>query len=230
MLNKKYFSFQFLSSQKLHQINFSAKNVLLASVAFIFSFVSLNYYLSLQFSTDYYKDELKKTDEKYSQLSKDLLDKITELENELKLIEDKDSELRTYATLPPLSEDLKAQGTGGSIEIEPNDEKIEINFLDELKNKVDSLSYAVNVQKDSYNTIFNKIKSNEEMYSHIPSISPVKGYIGSGYGYRTDPIDKKRRMHSGLDFAVILILMSLQQETELLLKLNTILDGEDMSK
>ena len=202
MLNKKYFSFQFLSSQKLHQINFSAKNVLLASVAFIFSFVSLNYYLSLQFSTDYYKDELKKTDEKYSQLSKDLLDKITELENELKLIEDKDSELRTYATLPPLSEDLKAQGTGGSIEIESNDEKIEINFLDELKNKVDSLSYAVNVQKDSYNTIFNKIKSNEEMYSHIPSISPVKGYIGSGYGYRTDPIDKKRRMHSGLDFAV----------------------------
>ena len=202
MLNKKYFSFQFLSSQKLHQINFSAKNVLIASFVFFCTFVSINYYLSVQFSSDYYKDELKKTDEKYSQLSQDLLNKINELENELKLIEDKDSELRTYATLPPLSDDVKAQGTGGMIEIDSDDENIEANFLNELKNKVDSLSFAVNVQKDSYNTIFNKIKSNEEMYSHVPSISPVKGYIGSGYGYRTDPIDKKRRMHSGLDFAV----------------------------
>ena len=59
-----------------------------------------------------------------------------------------------------------------------------------------------NILIENVNIEISKIKSNEKMYSHIPSISPVKGYIGSGYGYRTDPIDGKRRMHSGLDFAV----------------------------
>lgn len=201
-MNKKYFSFQFLSSERLHQINFSFSNVMIALGIFTLSFLGFNYYLSQKFSAEYYLDKLNETDQKYSEISQELLDKIANLEAELKLIEEKDAELRTYATLSPLSKDVKAKGTGGAIIDDVNFEKTDSNLLTQLKDKVDSLAYAVDVQKDSYNTIFNKIKSNEEMYSHIPSISPVKGYIGSGYGYRTDPIDGKRRMHSGLDFAV----------------------------
>ena len=202
VMNKKYFSFQFLSSEKLHQINFSFSNIMIALGIFTLSFLGLNFYLSQKFSAEYYQDKLNETDQKYSQISQELLDKIANLEAELKLIEDKDAELRTYATLSPLSEDVKAQGTGGAIIDNATIEKGENHLLIQLKDKVDSLAFVVDVQKDSYNTIFNKIKSNEKMYSHIPSISPVKGYIGSGYGYRTDPIDGKRRMHSGLDFAV----------------------------
>ena len=199
MLNNKKFSFQFLSSEKLHQINFSVSNILIFLTVFATSFLSLNYFLSQKFSDEYYKVKLKETDEKYSEVSKELLDKIAKLEEELKIIEEKDSELRTYATLAPLSDDVKAQGKGGSIENVFEDDK---STLMSLKDRVDSLAFAVNIQKDSYNTIFTKIKSNEEMYRHIPSIAPVKGYIGSKYGYRTDPIDGKRRMHSGLDFPV----------------------------
>ena len=200
-MNKNKFSFQFLSSDRLHQINFSLSNFLIFFGVFIATLVVLNYSLSLRFSEDYYKIKLEETDQKYSEVSQELLDRITQLENELKLIEEKDSELRTYATLAPLSDDVKAQGVGGS------DVDLTLNTVDDssimlLKEKVDSLAFAVNIQKDSFNTIFNKIKSNEKMYRHIPSISPVKGYIGSKYGYRTDPIDGKRRMHSGLDFPV----------------------------
>ena len=201
-MNKNYFSFQFLSSERLHQINFSFSNVIISFSIFTFSFLGINYYLSQKFSAEYYRDKLNETDQKYSQISNELLNKIANLEAELKLIEEKDAELRTYATLAPLSDDVKAQGTGGAV---MNNVKIEENdnsLLVQLRDKVDALAYTVDVQKDSYNAIFSKIKSNEEMYSHIPSISPVKGYIGSGYGYRTDPIDGKRRMHSGLDFPV----------------------------
>ena len=200
-MNKNKFSFQFLSSDRLHQINFSLSNFLIFFGVFLAVLLVLNYSLSLRFSEDYYKIKLEETDQKYSEVSQELLDRITQLENELKLIEEKDSELRTYATLAPLSDDVKAQGVGGS------EEDLTLNKVDDssimlLKEKVDSLAFAVNIQKDSFNTIFNKIKSNEKMYRHIPSISPVKGYIGSRYGYRTDPIDGKRRMHSGLDFPV----------------------------
>ena len=200
-MNKNKFSFQFLSSDRLHQINFSLSNFLIFFGVFIATLVVLNYSLSLRFSEEYYKIKLEETDQKYSEVSQELLDRITQLENELKLIEEKDSELRTYATLAPLSDDVKAQGVGGS-EVDMNLNTIDNSSIMFLKEKVDSLAFAVNIQKDSFNTIFNKIKSNEKMYRHIPSISPVKGYIGSKYGYRTDPIDGKRRMHSGLDFPV----------------------------
>ena len=200
-MNKNKFSFQFLSSDRLHQINFSLSNFLISFGVFIATLLALNYSLSLRFSEDYYKIKLEETDQKYSEVSQELLDRITQLENELKLIEEKDSELRTYATLAPLSDDVKAQGVGGS-EVDMNKNTVDNSSIMFLKEKVDSLAFAVNIQKDSFNTIFNKIKSNEKMYRHIPSISPVKGYIGSKYGYRTDPIDGKRRMHSGLDFPV----------------------------
>ena len=200
-MNKNKFSFQFLSSDRLHQINFSLSNFLIFFGVFIATLVVLNYSLSLRFSEDYYKIKLEETDQKYSEVSQELLDRITQLENELKLIEEKDLELRTYATLAPLSDDVKAQGVGGS-EVDANKNAFDNSSIMFLKEKVDSLAFAVNIQKDSFNTIFNKIKSNEKMYRHIPSISPVKGYIGSRYGYRTDPIDGKRRMHSGLDFPV----------------------------
>jgi len=200
-MNKNKFSFQFLSSDRLHQINFSLSNFLIFFGVFIAALLVLNYSLSLRFSEDYYKIKLEETDQKYSEVSQELLDRITQLENELKLIEEKDSELRTYATLAPLSDDVKAQGVGGS-EVDRNENAVDNSSIMFLKEKVDSLAFAVNIQKDSFNTIFNKIKSNEKMYRHIPSISPVKGYIGSRYGYRTDPIDGKRRMHSGLDFPV----------------------------
>ena len=200
-MNKNKFSFQFLSSDRLHQINFSLSNFLIFFGVFIAALLVLNYSLSLRFSEDYYKIKLEETDQKYSEVSQELLDRITQLENELKLIEEKDSELRTYATLAPLSDDVKAQGVGGS-EVDLTLNTVDDSSIMLLKEKVDSLAFAVNIQKDSYNTIFNKIKSNEKMYRHIPSISPVKGYIGSNYWYRTDPIDGKRRMHSGLDFPV----------------------------
>ena len=200
-MNKNKFSFQFLSCDRLHQINFSLSNFLIFFGVFIAVLLVLNYSLSLRFSEDYYKIKLEETDQKYSEVSQELLDRITQLENELKLIEEKDSELRTYATLAPLSDDVKAQGVGGS-EVDMNLNTADNSSIMFLKEKVDSLAFAVNIQKDSFNTIFNKIKSNEKMYRHIPSISPVKGYIGSRYGYRTDPIDGKRRMHSGLDFPV----------------------------
>ena len=202
MINKKKFSFQFLSSEKLHQVNFSISNFLIFFTVFTVSFIAINYSLTQKFSDEYYKEKLKQTDEKYSAISQELIDKISKLEQELKLIEEKDSELRTYATLAPLSDDVKAKGVGGSTIEDSSTEDLDGSSIMLLKDRVDSLAFAVDIQKDSYNTIFNKIKSNEKMFRHIPSIAPVKGYIGSRYGYRTDPIDGKRRKHSGLDFPV----------------------------
>ena len=202
MSNKKPFSIHYLSSKRLRQINFSLSDFALFFVFLLIISIGINYYLSLKFSTDYYKDKIEQAEQEYSDVSQELLDKINEMERELALLEEKDSEMRTYAALPPLDEDIKEMGTGGSESEELNEENSS-TILDKLRNTIDSLSYTLDAQKNSYDIIFNKIKSNEEMYRHIPSIMPVESaYLGSQYGYRTDPIDGKRRMHRGQDFAV----------------------------
>ena len=91
MINKKKFSFQFLSSEKLHQVNFSISNFLIFFTVFTVSFIAINYSLTQKFSDEYYKEKLKQTDEKYSAISQELIDKISKLEQELKLIEEKNS-------------------------------------------------------------------------------------------------------------------------------------------
>ena len=201
MSNKKPFSIHYLSSKRLRQINFSIRDFALFFVFLLIISVGNNYYLSINFSTDYYKDKIEQAEQEYSDVSQELLDKINKMERELALLEEKDSEMRTYAALPPLDEDIKVMGTGGSEEELNEDDSSTI--LDKLRNTIDSLSYTLDAQKNSYDIIFNKIKSNETMYRHIPSIMPVESaYLGSQYGYRTDPIDGKRRMHRGQDFAV----------------------------
>ena len=201
MSNKKPFSIHYLSSKRLRQINFSIRDFALFFVFLLIISVGINYYLSINFSTDYYKNKIEQAEQEYSDVSQELLDKINKMERELALLEEKDSEMRTYAALPPLDEDIKVMGTGGSEEELNEDDSSTI--LDKLRNTIDSLSYTLDAQKNSYDIIFNKIKSNETMYRHIPSIMPVESaYLGSQYGYRTDPIDGKRRMHRGQDFAV----------------------------
>ena len=81
MINKKKFSFQFLSSDRLHQINFSLSNFLIFLGIFTAAFIGLNYSLSLRFSDEYYKIKLEETDEKYSEVSQELLNKIAKLED-----------------------------------------------------------------------------------------------------------------------------------------------------
>lgn len=199
-MKKKIFSFQLTAESKLHQFHFSLSNVLIFSSIFFAVLLVSNYYLSKSFSESYYADQLNATDLKYKSISEELLLRISELENDIKSFEDRDKELRTYAEMPPISENQKTRNTGGSINNEDSSDNP--NFLNDLTKKVDDLSFSIKMQKDSYDKIFSKIKANEKMYSHIPSIAPVIGYIGSGYGYRKDPIDGKKRLHSGLDFSV----------------------------
>ena len=56
MINKKKFSFQLLSSEKLHQVNFSVSNFLIFFTVFAVSFIAINYSLTQKFSDEYYKE------------------------------------------------------------------------------------------------------------------------------------------------------------------------------
>jgi murein DD-endopeptidase MepM/ murein hydrolase activator NlpD len=70
--------------------------------------------------------------------------------------------------------------------------------------KVDGISKALAVQSRSLDEILKMAKAKDKLLSAIPAIQPVKNedlkHMASGFGYRSDPFTKARKMHEGMDF------------------------------
>lgn len=70
--------------------------------------------------------------------------------------------------------------------------------------KVDIISKALAVQSKSLDEILKLAKAKDKLLSAIPAIQPVKNEdlrrMASGFGYRSDPFTKARKMHEGMDF------------------------------
>lgn len=71
--------------------------------------------------------------------------------------------------------------------------------------KLDTLASQLYYQSISYDKVFEMARNKAEMLSCIPAIIPIKEsdikQISSYFGYRTDPIYKVTKYHSGMDFA-----------------------------
>jgi murein DD-endopeptidase MepM/ murein hydrolase activator NlpD len=66
------------------------------------------------------------------------------------------------------------------------------------------LSKELAIQSKSLDEILKLAKEKNKLLAAIPAIQPVKNEqlrrIASGFGYRSDPFTKVRKMHEGMDF------------------------------
>ena len=150
-----------------------------------------------------YKSSYDYVSENLSFLSK----KMNKLNNQIKLIEEKDLALRTYAGMPQIDINMRKLGIGG--------EKLEtsrfLNGMAPIINKelavlemdIEKLSREVNFEMKSYKSIYDEVQKNIQRIVRIPSIKPVDGgFLNSTFGYRNDPIDNVKRFHHGQDITV----------------------------
>ena len=73
-------------------------------------------------------------------------------------------------------------------------------LINEIYESVDVLRGKYYLRQTSVREIQEQIEDNLYLWSHTPSTHPLPGHrICSGYGYRVDPIDRKVRMHWGID-------------------------------
>ena len=74
--------------------------------------------------------------------------------------------------------------------------------------KLDRVAHQLSVQSKSYDEVLALAKGKAEMLASIPAILPLKQNdiqsSSSGFGYRTDPIYKVPKFHSGQDFGAAL--------------------------
>lgn len=118
-------------------------------------------------------------------------------------LEEYDKKLRTYASLNPINDDLRAMGVGGKIEFQ-NAGGLSTDVrenLENLSNQLDNLLARSRLQQESFNNIVAFLDEKKYLREHTPSIIPVQGWFMSGFGYRIDPFTGQVKMHEGLDIA-----------------------------
>ena len=131
--------------------------------------------------------------------------KIDELNAVTAAIEDRDNNLyRTYFNTAPISDaDRKAgfKTKNRYAELEGFDNSALVKNTTE---RLDILSKALAIQSKSLDEILQLAKAKDHLLSAIPAIQPVKNEnlkrMASGFGYRSDPFTKVRKMHEGMDF------------------------------
>ena len=130
---------------------------------------------------------------------------IDEIDEVLSSVADRDNNIyRVYFNNAPMSEMPKSKGLVSENRFKQllgfNNEKLVTSTAE----KVELISKKLALQSKSLDEILRLSKAKEKFLSAIPAIQPVKNEqlkrMASGFGYRSDPFTKAKKMHKGMDF------------------------------
>ncbi len=136
-----------------------------------------------------------------------LSQKIGFLENKMQTLEKENNDLRIFADMPPLNEDIRQVGVGGaefdnalfSSDVLP----VEVgNSVQMIHLKVEELERRLHLFEEERNEIRATLEAKREELMHLPSIRPViNGRISDKFGLRIDPFTDILKHHEGLDIS-----------------------------
>ena len=126
---------------------------------------------------------------------------LTELENR------DDNIYRAVLGAEPIDKSIREAGVGGSeryADIRGKD-IIDKEMIISLYEKVDKLRRKIYIESKSQDELVKLAEKKEKLFASIPAIQPISNKqlmaLASGFGMRTHPIYKVRKLHSGIDFA-----------------------------
>jgi murein DD-endopeptidase MepM/ murein hydrolase activator NlpD len=131
--------------------------------------------------------------------------KMDEIDDGLSALEDRDNNVyRVYFNAEPIPDEERK-----TVDSDVNRYK-ELEGYDNSQlvlnttKRVDIISKELAVQSKSLDYILKLAKAKNNLLAAIPAIQPVRNEnlkrMASGFGYRTDPFTKARKMHEGMDF------------------------------
>jgi hypothetical protein len=122
---------------------------------------------------------------------------VDELKSSMETLEQTDNLLRVMVDLPPINQDVRDVGIGGSVshDLSRPDDPAQHLMLD-----LDKLEREIKLQHDSFEQIRERIQDNQDLILHTPSIWPVEGgRLTSYFGKRRDPFTRRIVPHYGID-------------------------------
>ena len=131
--------------------------------------------------------------------------KLDQLNIVLEEIEQRDNNIyRVLFEANPIPSEVRKAGFGGVNRYENLEGFENSELVIETTKKIEILTKQIVIQSKSLDEIERLASEKEKLLAAIPSIQPIKKgdltRMASGYGYRTDPFNKSRKMHYGMDF------------------------------
>ncbi len=140
------------------------------------------------------------------ELQFELLDKkMQQIEEVLANIEDRDNNIyRLYFEANPIPEEQRRAGFGGINRYKSLEGFNNSEMVIATTKRLDIIKKQMAIQSKSLEEIALLAKEKEKLLAAIPAIQPINNEeltrMASGYGYRSDPFTKARKMHRGMDF------------------------------
>lgn len=131
--------------------------------------------------------------------------KLEKIEEVMANVAERDNNLyRVYFEASPIPEGQRKMGFGGVNRFRELEGYENSKLIINTTKRLEVLTKQVVIQSRSLEELESLVKSREDLLEAIPSIQPIHKNdlkrMASGFGYRTDPFTKKRRMHYGMDF------------------------------
>lgn len=171
-----------------------------ALFGFLFVFIASQYIESP-------KERVLKRELQNAQLQFELVNKkMKEAETVLANVADRDNNIyRVYFEANPIPEEQRKAGFGGVNRYKEFEGFDNSKLIIETNKRLDILQKQIVVQSKSLDEIAKLAEDKEKLLAAIPAIQPVKNEdlkrMASGYGVRSDPFTKVRKMHYGMDFS-----------------------------
>ena len=131
--------------------------------------------------------------------------KMDEVDNVIDLIEERDNNLyRVYFNASPIPEEERKSGFKDVNRYKDLEGYDNSQLVTNTTKRIDVLRKELSIQSKSLDDILKMAKAKDKLLAAIPAIQPVRNEnlksMASGFGYRTDPFTKARKMHEGMDF------------------------------
>jgi len=139
-------------------------------------------------------------------LQYELLDKkLDEAQKVLANVEERDNTIyRLYFEANPIPEEQRTAGFGGINRYKQLEGFDNSKLIVEANKRMDILQKRIVVQSKSLDEVALLAENKEKFLAAIPAIQPINNKnltrMASGYGMRSDPFTKARKMHYGMDF------------------------------
>ncbi len=140
------------------------------------------------------------------ELQFELLDKkMEQMEQVLGNIEDRDNNIyRLYFEANPIPEEQRKAGFGGVNRYRSLEGFNNSDMIISTTQRLDIIKKQMAIQSKSLDEISKLAEEKEKLLASIPAIQPINNEdltrMASGYGWRSDPFTKVRKMHYGMDF------------------------------
>ncbi|WP_445381315.1 M23 family metallopeptidase [Robiginitalea sp. IMCC43444] len=131
--------------------------------------------------------------------------KMNQMEQVLTNIEDRDNNIyRLYFEANPIPEEQRRAGFGGVNRYKDLEGFNNSEMIISTTRRMEIIQKQMVIQSKSLDEITKLAEEKEKLLAAIPAIQPVNNEeltrMASGYGWRSDPFTKARKMHWGMDF------------------------------